>query len=187
MHKYADKVSQPAPQGSARAVAMQRADTGAMQRKINTYVENQNSKMVHLKADGFVNEFQGGEKAGDYGWNGVTKYKAQYLIKDNGVRGETAVLSNNYLQAHAGHSLAKQNGGEGGNINIFAQDGGVNTTGPWISFENEMRDDLDNAEESYDVVFDMFLAGDKITNEQLDRDRMPDESFSKKEMKFFNM
>lgn len=186
MYDYADKVNKLVHQRTANAMALQKASSPVVQRKVSTGIVKQAPNMVHLQADGFVNEFQGGEKAGDNGWNGVERYKAKYLIKDSGVEGATAVLSNNYLQAHAGHSLAKQNGGEGGNINIFAQDGGVNTTGPWITFENKMRDDLDHAEADYDVVFDMFLAGDAISNGALERDRMPDERFSKAEMKFFN-
>lgn len=154
-----------------------------LQRKIETKVYKESKDKVQLGANGYAPEFEDGEDPGNKGYNGVETYQGIYKIGDE--QNSTKVLSNNYLQAHAGHVLAKQNGGMGGEGNIFAQDGGVNTTGEWIQFENQMRKDLNDAAEDEDVKFIMNMTGKKITKGKLDRDHTPDIKFTKKQTDFF--
>lgn len=157
----------------------------ALQLKINTSVYAQQKNAVVLGANGFVSDFKDGDDPGKYGFNGVEQFKGKYKIGDDDWV-ESDVLSNDYLRAHAGHALAKQNGGTSGQNNIFAQDGGVNTTGAWPSFEMGMRKALNNSEEDDDVEFIMFLAGKKITQGKLDTDHTEEEAFSKSQQKFFS-
>lgn len=156
------------------------------QRKIKTNEVSNNGKLVHLNANGFRDEFSGGDPAGEYGYNGVEQYMATYKINDDPAK-ETPVLSNNYLAAHAGHMLANQNGGHGDADNVFAQDGGVNTTNVWPSFEHSMRKDLNSAPQDADVDFNMYLSGGNISKGKLDRDHMPKLDFTKDQKKFFGL
>ena len=156
-----------------------------LQLKINTSVYGQQKNAVALGANGFVSDFKDGEDPGKYGFNGVEQFQGKYKIGDEDWV-ESDVLSNDYLRAHAGHALAKQNGGTSGQNNIFAQDGGVNTTGAWPSFEMGMRRALNNSEDDEDVEFIMFLAGKKITQGKLDTDHTEEETFSKSQQKFFS-
>ncbi len=157
-----------------------------MQCKTPTVVNRRDGNTkIELVAAGKVSEFSGGDDPGGEGWNGVEIYQADCQI-DGHTEAKTDPLDNNYLQAHAGHVLAKQNGGYGDKDNIFAQDGGVNTTGPWRTFENDMRSALDEAGDDDDVQFIMLMAGENITQGELDRDHMGDVDFTDSQKEFFD-
>lgn len=133
-----------------------------IQRQAIVHAEERDTSVV-ITADGEASDFQGGTSAKNNGWNGVKKYKGEAKVGDNAsiIRTE---LSNDYLNAQAGHVLAEQNGGNGGDPdNVFAQDGGVNNGTYRSTFENPMRTQLNDAAPDDNVRFRVVLYGDNIT------------------------
>ena len=160
--------------------------TATIQRAVATVPTRETSNAVILEAYGKVEDFKDGEDAGSIGWNGVEMYRAEWDIADFEII-KTKVLDNEYLQAHAGHIVAKKNGGLGDPDNIFAQDGGVNTTGTWIQFENLARELLNDSDDNADAGFKMYLGGSNLTKGELDRDHMKAVEFSDSQKEIFGI
>lgn len=120
-----------------------------------------------IRAEGTVDEFEKGTSAGSNGWLGVEGYRSYYSVSDNTGHedtGEVGPFQNDYTNPEAGHVLANQNGGDGGDAeNIFGQDGGTNN-GKYKSFEIAMRKDLNKYDDDDDVKFTSYLAGTNITS-----------------------
>ena len=137
-----------------------------IQRQVDVLMGTNTAKKKQVYARGDVEGFQGGTAAGKTGWVGVTKYRARYTISDDDNhedKGESGTLDNDFTNPEAGHILANQNGGDGGDPeNVFAQDGGTNN-GVYKSFENDMRKDLNKYEDDDDVEFVCYLSGEAIT------------------------
>ncbi|BBL71041.1 DUF4157 domain-containing protein [Methylogaea oryzae] len=141
---------------------------GPLQRKATVYVEEQEKKRVVITAEGKAKDFTGGAPAKNKGWNGVRKYKADAKVGDTVLA--MPMTNNNYITGQAGHILAQQNGGDGGDKdNVFAQDGGVNN-GPYRKdFENPMRNALDQADDNDKVNFRAVLYGNNIKQGPLNK------------------
>lgn len=139
-------------------------DTNLIQRMVQVYVAFDSPTKKKIKAIGEVKDFKNGTAAGNEGWIGVEKYRSYYKITDGRYvdTGTVGTFQNTYTNPEAGHILAKQNGGNGGDPeNIFAQDGGTNN-GKYKSFEIAMRNDLDKYEDTDHVVFTNYIAGDEL-------------------------
>jgi hypothetical protein len=154
---------------------------GVIQNAVNVQVEGEDTPNMSIKATGDVEDFKGGDSAGNRGWNNVTSYAGRVYIdrsyfkrtrkgdKKWYTKRETVragPYNNNYLVAEAGHVLARQNGGRGSDpANVFAQDGGVNN-GPWkANFENPMRRILNQCYDDDQVDFRVGLHGDDDISE----------------------
>lgn len=132
----------------------------------NVFLETDENDKKSLLATGTVKDFKGGSSAGTKGWVNVTKYRSWYTIdsKDGAFqdKGNVGPFQNDYTNPEAGHILAKQNGGNGGDPdNIFAQDGGTNN-GKYKSFEIDMRKALNLYDNKDTVKFKSYLSGDDI-------------------------
>lgn len=139
-------------------------NTNLIQRMAQVSVVFDSPTKKKIKAIGEVKDFKNGTTAGDEGWIGVEKYRSYYKITDGTYEntGTVGTFKNTYTNPEAGHILAKQNGGNGGDPeNIFAQDGGTNN-GKYKSFEIGMRNDLDKYEDTDHVVFTNYIAGDEL-------------------------
>ncbi len=136
-------------------------DLGLLQREAMVIIEDWEDHRVVIAADGEAQDFKGGSGAKNNGWNAVDKYRAVAKVGKNPTI-RLPSTDNNYRVAQAGHILAAQNGGDGGDPdNVFAQDGGVNN-GPFRSkFENPMRAQLNLARDTDQVHFRVSLYGDK--------------------------
>lgn len=169
LEKEADDIGAKAMQFKALAtektspLSVPRIPTGLglLQRQALVIVEDQDDTKVVISASGEAQDFSGGAKAANKGWNGVKKYKADAKVGDTKI--SSGMINNKFIVGQAGHILAQQNGGDGGDPeNVFAQDGGVNN-GPYRSnFENPMRSALDEADDDDQVHFRAVLYGDKI-------------------------
>ncbi|MCC2546537.1 DUF4157 domain-containing protein [Hymenobacter sp. BT175] len=145
------------------------AGVGPVQRQVDVTATQRGKTSVVIEAEGEVEDFAEGEDAKNYGWNGVTKYKADALVGDTNIN--IGMTNNRFIVGQAGHVLAQQNGGDGSDgDNVFAQDGGVNN-GPYRSnFENPMRKALDQTADDEEVRFRAVLYGDKITKGKLSKE-----------------
>jgi hypothetical protein len=135
-----------------------------IQRLKNVTLKTDDDDKKLLVAKGTVKDFKEGTGPGTKGWVGVEKYRAYYEIEDakNLNKGDVGPLKNTFTNPEAGHVLAKQNGGNGGDPeNIFAQDGGTNN-GIYKSFEIKMRGDLNKYKDDADVLFEAYLVGTNI-------------------------
>lgn len=135
---------------------------GVIQRKVEVAASYRSGDpdSVVVEVNGFAPEFKGGSAAIDQGWNNVKKYKADVDVGGKII--SRPELENDYLEAQAGHVLASQNGGNGGDSNnVFAQDGGVNNATYRSDFENPMRQALEQAADDADVTFRAVLYGKK--------------------------
>lgn len=143
------------------SVSMIPASLGPLQRQALVVASDQSKERVVIEAEGDAKDFQGGAAAKDSGWNGVKKYKADARVGKTNI--SIGMINNKFIVGQAGHVLAQQNGGDGGDKdNVFAQDGGVNN-GPYRSdFENPMRRALDDADDDDKVKFRAVLYGDDI-------------------------
>jgi hypothetical protein len=141
-------------------------DSGLVQRQALVIVEEKSPERVVISAVGEAIDFSGGKDAKNNGWNGVKKYKAAAKVGDTLI--SLGMTNNNFIVGQAGHVLAQQNGGDGGDPeNVFAQDGGVNN-GPYRSnFENPMREALKKANPDDDVQFRAVLYGSDIKQGKL--------------------
>ncbi len=146
----------------------QKFNRPAVQLMIDVNARRMGQDKVVITAAGKVDDFKGGTGAKQVGWNRVEEYEA--LATVNGVDIESGTINNKYLVAEAGHVLASQNGGNGGDSNnVFAQDGGVNN-GPFRShFENPMRAELNKCHATDPVKYQMVLIGSDIYNGDLSK------------------
>lgn len=134
---------------------------GPLQRKVAVKVAEKSKTKVVISAKGKARNFQGGTEAEDYGWNGVTKYQARAKVGETEIK--TEVINNRFIEAQAGHVLAKQNGGNGAqSANVFAQEAGVNNGYYRRAFEGPMRDALENVNGETTVRFRVALYGEDI-------------------------
>lgn len=135
---------------------------GPLQRQALVTIDDWEDHRVVISASGEARDFSNGTKAANNGWNGVKKYKADAIVDHTKI--SSGMINNKYIVGQAGHILAQQNGGDGGDPeNVFAQDGGVNN-GPYRSnFENPMRKALDEADDDDQVHFRAVLYGTHIT------------------------
>ena len=154
------------PEASAQRNIQSLADhfttnQASVQLKALVFPSDISEKKVVLEAHGKASDFQGGSDAKSNGWNGVKKYKADAKVGETDIN--IGMINNKYIVGQAGHVLAQQNGGDGGDTdNVFAQDGGVNN-GPYRSnFENPMRKALNEADDDDEVKFRAVLYGDDI-------------------------
>ncbi|NID14707.1 DUF4157 domain-containing protein [Luteibacter yeojuensis] len=136
--------------------------TNPVQRFINVTMGTNTTKKKSIVATGKVKKFKGGTTAGTRGWINVRKYRAWYSIEDDDDHentGSVGPLQNAFTNPEAGHVLAKQNGGNGGDPeNVFAQCGGTNNS-LYKTFENGMRADLDKYDDDDTVTFKAYLVG----------------------------
>ncbi|MEE8057839.1 MAG: DUF4157 domain-containing protein [Pseudomonadales bacterium] len=125
-----------------------------------------------ITGEGTVSEFTDGSSAVQTknGWIDVTGYQARYEIvhttnenKKYTIYNEKSdALQNSFTTPERGHVLGQQNGGDGTQTdNVFAQDGGTNN-GPYKTFENKMRKDLNASNNADQVTFEAHLVGDSI-------------------------
>jgi hypothetical protein len=151
----------------ARSLALQNHPTGhIIQREVDVNLDVDEDQKKKLVANGTVDKFKNGSKAGKNGWIGVQKYRARYKItsKDGEFENSDDVgpLKNSFTNPEAGHVLGRQNGGNGKDTeNIFAQDGGTNN-GKYKVFENKMRTDLKLYKAEDKVEFICYLVGNTI-------------------------
>jgi len=170
-----EQVAQLQVLANTRLTQQQTANAGPLQREAMVIVEDLEDYRVVISSDGEAVDFKGGSAAKNTGWNGVDKYRAFAKVGNNPSI-KLGSTDNNYRVAQAGHILAAQNGGDGGDKdNVFAQDGGVNN-GPFRSqFENPMRAQLDSAQDDEQVHFRVSLYGNegrgvKITQGPLEKE-----------------
>jgi len=141
--------------------------SSVVQRQAAVNVDEKEDHRVTIKAAGKAGDFSGGTSAKDRGWNNVASYYGKFKVGDDDWT-TTQVLNNNFLDAHAGHVLASQNGGDGGDANnVFAQDGGVNTASYRRDLEIPMRKRLDQARSDEDVKFRVSLYGSGKTGQEI--------------------
>ena len=163
----------PTTKAASSSAAAATHNLGLLQRKVAVKAVTTKKKKkvvkVEVEARGDAEEFKGGSTAKNNGWNGVEKYIAYAKVGDGDMI-TSPTYANNYLVAQAGHVLAQQNGGDGGDPdNVFAQDGGANN-GPYrTDFENPMRAELDEADDDDEVRFRAVLYGTGIKQGKLEK------------------
>ncbi|MBX9637749.1 MAG: DUF4157 domain-containing protein [Nitrosomonas sp.] len=137
-----------------------------MIQRMATVEAHTGDKGVLVRSKGKVKKYKNGTSAGSRGWLGVTKYQATATITSKDEAFENVIpsplLQNVFTTPEAGHVLAQQNGGNGGDSdNVFAQDGGTNN-GTYKSFEYSVRKMLDKYDPDDDVYFKAELYGDSV-------------------------
>jgi hypothetical protein len=146
-----------------------RGNGDVVQRYVQVEAEERDGSVV-ITAEDEVSEFEDGNEARNQGWNGVETYRGYFKVGDEDTW-DTGTINNDYLNAHAGHVLADQNGGLGSDSdNVFAQDGGVNTAYYRSNFEIPMRNALDEADNDDEVKVRVVLYGADITKGTLSRE-----------------
>jgi hypothetical protein len=167
--------TQPLSAGSQRNV------TGnAIQRLIDVKLKVDEPDKKALRAKGKLKYFKEGTKAGKRGWINVDKYRSWYKVENDDYENEnqSETLQNEFTNPEAGHALAQQNGGNGSDPeNIFAQCGGTNN-GKYKTFENTMRDALDEDVFGKDdeVTFVTYLVGKDIKEGKISDHGLPEAS-----------
>ena len=151
----------PTEKANLLSVPRRPTSLGPLQRQAMVTIEDMSATKVVIAAQGKAKSFKGGKTAKDNGWNGVNKYKADAKVGKTDIN--IGMINNKFIVGQAGHVLAQQNGGDGGDPdNVFAQDGGVNN-GPYRSkFENPMKKALGEADDNDGVNFRAVLYGDDI-------------------------
>ena len=125
--------------------------------RTKVYGDNDMFRTVY---NGKKEQFKDGEDPGGSGIVNVSGYDARVRITDQNdtpIYSDSVALTPQNKGYHKGHILAKASGGHGDAVNIFAQDGGQNTAGYWVSFERRMTNAINKAPKKSNVIFSADL------------------------------
>lgn len=132
-----------------------------VQRQPNQVIPRQDNGEYQVVYTGNKADFANGANAGGQGITGVAAYSARIEVtpEDEDEMGEELDVDMNARTQvfEKGHMLQNALGGTGNADNIFAQDGGQNGGGDWVSFETLARNAVRNADDNDEITFEATL------------------------------